>query len=294
MLTPERIGATALRAILIELAVTPKPGLVDRNNSGAHRDMDFLTFQSSAAALSVHFINFAKIGYDFIGEPAELFPVLRKAGILAEQDMFRQTKGINTHKGAIFSVGLVCAAAGFLAKARRQHTILHEEICGFIGEMTEGLCKRELVPLKYGQSLTHGQKVYLQYQVSGPRGEAESGFAGIRASVYPVLSGLLKSGVCPLNDALAHVLLLIMANIVDTNVLYRHNMDMGNYVRRCARSVLEIGGCLNEKGIAAAKAMDADFIRKDISPGGCADLLAVCYCLYCLENDVPNDKGESI
>ncbi|MHC1771151.1 MAG: triphosphoribosyl-dephospho-CoA synthase CitG [Flexilinea sp.] len=283
MLNPEQISSFAMQSLLVELAVTPKPGLVDRNNSGAHRDMDFFTFQISAAALAIHFYHLAKIGYEFYGIPAELFSIIRKAGMDAERDMFAQTGGVNTHKGALFSLGLICAAAGYLCKSPKS-TLPHTEICAFVKEMTNGLCERELVQLEVTERLTHGERMYLQYRVPGIRGEAESGFASVRIFVYPEMSRLLKENRHSLNDILAHGLLLIMANVVDTNVSSRHDMETVVYVQKCAQSVLEKGGCLTQEGIAAAKALDEDFIRKNISPGGCADLLAVSYYLYCLEN----------
>ena len=105
MMTSSEIGRLALEAMLVEVSVTPKPGLVDRNNSGAHRDMDFFTFMKSAASLGESFVNFAEEGRAGGVKgipPAEIFPAVRQIGIEAERRMFRATEGINTHKGEIF------------------------------------------------------------------------------------------------------------------------------------------------------------------------------------------------
>ena len=111
------IARLACQALLYEVATTPKPGLVDRANSGSHRDMDFFTFQASAAALWPYFARCAEIGMDTHSlPPEETFSRLRTPGKLAEGDMLRATAGVNTHKGAIFSMGILCGALGRLER----------------------------------------------------------------------------------------------------------------------------------------------------------------------------------
>ena len=113
-----RIGAAAQRALLYEVSVTPKPGLVDRNNSGAHRDMDFFTFLDSICALGGYFRACARWGLTHPETPArQVLAELQTLGMCAEGEMYRATGGVNTHKGAIFSLGILCAAAGMLAAA---------------------------------------------------------------------------------------------------------------------------------------------------------------------------------
>lgn len=117
MSQPDRVSTyvaeCALEALLLEVAATPKPGLVDRRNNGAHRDMNFYTFIRSALSLRPHFALMAQAGQDLAEKtPQELFNHVRLLGLAAEKDMFAATNNINTHKGALFALGLLCAAAG--------------------------------------------------------------------------------------------------------------------------------------------------------------------------------------
>ena len=107
----QTVAQLACRSLLYEVCVTPKPGLVDRQNSGDHRDMDLFTFLNSAPALFPYFERCVRQGWKET-EPEALFPPLRWEGKLAEQAMLAATGGVNTHKGAIFSMGLCCAALG--------------------------------------------------------------------------------------------------------------------------------------------------------------------------------------
>lgn len=282
-LHPEKIATLALQSLLAELSATPKPGLIDRNNSGAHQDMDFFMMQKSASVLAFYFLQFAEIGRKFHGNAADLFTAVRDKGKIAEDAMFKATSGINTHKGALFSFGIICAAAGYLS-THQYSQVLCKDICDFIREMTEGICRNELVQMKLTGALTHGEAVYLKYQVPGIRGEVENGFPHVRNFAYPILAQLLKEGRYSMDTVFSHTLLYLMANVVDTNVLYRHQMETVTYVQQSAQSVLQKGGCLTDTGLQAVYELDQDFIKKGISPGGCADLLAVTYFLYSLEN----------
>ena len=115
----ELIGLLAQKALILEVCCTPKPGLVDRRNSGSHRDMDIFTFAASTAALQPYFAACARIGIETAGECAQTtFERLRLPGRMAEGVMLDATQGVNTHRGAIFSIGILCAAAGRLDKSR--------------------------------------------------------------------------------------------------------------------------------------------------------------------------------
>ena len=108
------MARTALKSLLYEVSVTPKPGLVDRDNPGAHGDMDYYSFIDSAAALAPYFSRCAALGRDSLCEPGEVLTRLRPLGLEAEEAMKQATGGANTHKGLIFSLGILCAAAGRL------------------------------------------------------------------------------------------------------------------------------------------------------------------------------------
>lgn len=274
----EKLGQYAVYALLAEVSAAPKPGLVDRFNAGAHADMDFFTFMSSSAALAPYFIKCALQGAEFRGgQPRELFQRLRPLGMQAEQAMFEATQGVNTHKGLIFSLGLLCAAAA-CCMAKQEMDRLRpsaDMLCAEISRMTEGLCREELVSLHKTESLTNGERLFREYGFTGIRGEAESGFSTVRRVSLPVFRRLKSARACPINDICVQTLLHLMAVNEDTNVAARHDRDTLAFVRQSARAVLDAGGMLTREGTAMVYALDEEFIRRNISPGGSADLLAV-------------------
>lgn len=279
------IREIALKSILYEVAATPKPGLVDRNNSGAHRDMDFFSFLASSAALSNVFAECALEGISFTSSDfRKLLDRIRPIGIAAEKNMYRATEGINTHKGLIFSLGIVSAAAGNIYSETKNKKIDAEDVCERVKKITEGVTKREFKDLEKKEKLTYGEMLYRTYGIKGIRGEAESGFETVRRVSLPILRKLIKEERNILNDILVQVLLHLMTEVEDSNVLGRHGFKTLDYVRDCARKALDIGGMYTEKGREYVKKMDRDFIEKNISPGGSADLLAVTLMFIFLEN----------
>ena len=272
------IGALALEAMLYEVSATPKPGLVDRRNNGAHGDMDFFTFMSSAAALRKHFDGFAALGREHRHEPLpSLLPCLQKAGLEAERDMFLMTGGVNTHKGMIFSLGILTGAAGW-GKARGE-ALTAEHLGELAAAMCEGLCRKAFGGTCTKNNPTKGEAMYAAYGVTGARGEAEGGFPTARKVALPVYRKLRESSL-GINEVLVETLLHIMANSTDTNILGRHDMQAMEYVRKTAAAALQKGGVHTPEGRGAIDEMDEEFIRRWISPGGCADILAVTHFLY--------------
>ena len=272
----QKIGSLAQYVMLCEVAATPKPGLVDRANSGAHSDMDFFTFLASTAALGNSFAAFASIGENTADlSPKETFRELQREGVAAERLMFSATEGVNTHKGAIFSLGLVCGAVGRL----RDGTASPQRICALIAEFCGGICEEAFARLDCKESLTKGERIYLREGLLGVRGEAERGYRSVLDLSLPLYSGLIYDGV-PLNNALVQTLLHLIAHVDDTNILARHDRATADYVKSSALQTLSLGGMLSKEGKRAVIEMDADFIRNNISPGGSADLLAVTQMLY--------------
>lgn len=279
----QHIAACAVEGMLYEVTATPKPGLVDRDNNGAHHDMDYFTFMSSAAALHDTFDEMAALGMEYSGRPVgELLPQLREAGKRAEERMFLFTNGVNTHKGMIFSLGLLCGCTGYLLGKNPDRQPGSEEICLLAGEMCEGICERDFAGLEEKEQLTKGERMYLDYGYRGVRGVAESGYEVVRAVSLPVYTRLRSMGI-PLNDALVHTLLYLIRNTEDTNIVSRHDRETALYAKEYAKKVLSEGGMLSEKGRHLTWRMDDDFIDRYISPGGCADLLAVTHFLYRME-----------
>jgi triphosphoribosyl-dephospho-CoA synthase CitG len=275
------IGELAVRSLLYEAAATPKPGLVDRENNGAHEDMDFFTFLDSIAALRDSFAAFARVGAETADlPPGSAFRELRREGLSAERRMFAATGGVNTHKGAIFTLGLLCGAAA--RRFARFHAAGSDDVCAAAGELCRGICGETYGGLGGKTALTNGERVYLRYGLRGARGEAEDGFPSVRQISLPIYRELIERGI-PRDDAMAHTLLHLIAAVDDTNVLARHNPETAAYARERAARALEANGMLTEPGRAAIREMDRDFIARRISPGGCADLLAATYFLASVE-----------
>jgi len=271
-------GATAEYAdgaLLVELMLTPKPGLVDRRNCGAHRDMDIHTFLASARAIAPWWPRFVEIGYASAHIAAcEALPLVRPAGVLCEQAMLRATDGVNTHKGAIFSLGLLCFAAGRLSA--HGIALTRERMCSEVAGVCVGLVDRELKGAQKAQ--TAGERAFFRYGFAGARGEAVSAFATERTAALPVYDCLRLQGVDE-DVALLQVLLHLLAVNDDTNLVSRGGFAGLDYVRNYARRLLREGGALAPDGVKKMAAFDDVLIARHLSPGGSADLLGLTWFL---------------
>ncbi|MHA1092563.1 triphosphoribosyl-dephospho-CoA synthase CitG [Enterobacter ludwigii] len=253
---PCDVPGLAEEALWQELALTPKPGLVDKLNNGAHRDMDHALFARSIAAITPWFARFAELGHTHADKPAaEQIRIIRPMGIACEQAMYAATCGVNTHKGGIFALGLLCFAAG-----RVKHATA-ESLCSEVGHLCRGLVARELAA-RSGQA-TAGERQFQRYGLTGARGEAESGFATVRAALAQ------WNG-----HALHDLLLRLMAMNQDSNLVSRGGMEGLRYVQGYARALLTRGWDRD-----ALIQMDNALIERNLSPGGSADLLSVGWVL---------------
>lgn len=278
-----QVSSLAIRSILYEVTVAPKPGLVDRLNCGAHNDMDIFTFIDSASVLQPYFYHCLKKGMDFKGEDfTKLMEEIRPLGIEAERAMFHATEGINTHKGAIFSFGVICAALGSIFLEERTGDLEALTLVNRVKEISKGV-SQELEEAKGKKELTYGEKLYLSYGVKGIRGEVESGFETVMTYSLPLLKDLLRNKEYRINDVLVEVLLVLIRYTEDSNILGRQGLEALDYAQKEAERILKRGGFLSQEGRVLVEEMDKDFIRKNISPGGAADLLAVTLFLYYME-----------
>lgn len=268
------IGNKAVYALICEVYATPKPGLVDRNNTGSHTDMDLRMFVASAEALFPYFTACARIGMETKHRsPAETFDLLRAEGLAAEPVMYAQTNGANTHKGAIFTMGLLCGAAG------RTESSEPERLLAEVRAMTAGLCDRDFAGVHVENAVTAGQKLYIQYGITGVRGQAEAGYPALLHVGLPVLEQGLADGL-DLNDAGCAALLHLLCAVTDTNIIARSDMDTAKAMTdKIAAILLETP--YPDK--AVIEVLDGEFIEKNLSPGGAADLLAATYFLYFLK-----------
>ena len=286
----ERVNSTAMRALCCELATTPKPGLVDRMNCGAHTDMDFFTFIDSMSELLPFFQECAVTGFDcasislntrFYGsgceyvEPPLLLKAIRGAGELAHAKMIRVTGGANTHKGLIFSLGILCAAYGWLVRTKTIFTM---------GELFD-LCRdismpvmSELAEMSIEDARTNGEKVYARYGFTGIRGEVSHGFASVRKYSLPMLCSMLERGHT-MNDAGIAAFIALLAHVDDTTILHRSNAETLRDIQQAAADFLASGPAMSEIKKWAHET-DRQFIERNISAGGCADLLAVTFFVW--------------
>ena len=374
----------AARALLEEVAVTPKPGLVDRANNGAHKDMDFSTFQASAAALTPYWEACFRSGHSERSEesvspaatlerktdpstplrsaqddrqeslpkhadkqclslhaipcpvchsersaesvsPAEAFAKLRPLGKRAERDMLAATGGVNTHKGAIFTLGVLCGAIGRRWTAEEGFPSV-DIILDEAAAMTRQTLEAELPAARWN---TAGETLYRQYGTRGIRGEVADGLPAVREISLPVFKKLLAEGL-DRNHAAAVTLLHLIAKVEDTNLLHRGGPEGAAWAKQAAAALiapachserseesvspaasLERGTdpstplgsaqddrqesrmkyadkrCLSLHAVPSLQEiaeLDRQFIERNLSPGGCADLLAVTLFLERLEN----------
>lgn len=322
---------SALHASLVdEVSATPKPGLVDLHDSGAHTDMDFHTFLDSADAIAPFLASMAELGTEWRltgralpphTKEESLFLAIRPIGIEAEAAMFAATKGVNTHKGMIFSMGTIAAAAGYrfadlflctdgAATAAgdggvSSRILLGEDILNLCMNMCRRPVADDFSAISSAAPKTHGERLYVQYGIRGIRGEAADGFPAVRTCALPFLkrelaeSGISTASITPTastgttaskdwNRICLLTLLRLMANVDDTNILYRTDYCSLLYVRERAKEILAAHPRLDGAGIEALRELNQDFIGRNLSPGGCADLLAITLFLWRLEQFLPD------
>lgn len=261
------IGNLAVQALKLEAGTTPKPGLVDREGNGAHSDMDYAMFLTSSEALRTCFESCAAAG--MAGEKPETF---REIGLAGEQSMYEATNHVNTHKGLIFSMGILCGVLGELVTC--QEAFSEEDVRGRVKALACSLLQGVAV------SETHGQKVLKETGTKGIRGEAESGFGSVFDIGLPALRKALAEGNT-LNDAMIKTLLTLMSQTEDSNVVYRGGPEGLAFVKHQAAEILSLmDGVLTGKDLDRVRAFDTACIEKNLSPGGSADLLALTAMLY--------------
>ncbi len=265
----EKIAGAAQRALLYEVCVSPKPGLVDRFNNGSHRDMDIFSFVDSACTLRPYFRQCVEFGIENAEiAPEELFQLLRLPGMEAEDAMYAATGGVNVHKGAIFSLGVLCAARGRLWAqgeiADRER--MAETVRAMLVDLMEDF--RTNVD-------SVGRKSFRSTGVMGIRGEAAAGFPSVEAGLR-VFGELLKRG-CSVNDAAAAVLLHLICAVEDTNMIKRSSLKRFREIQAQLYASLQDNPA---PSLEAISKLDRRFICENLSPGGSADMLALTLLFY--------------
>ncbi|XJS10542.1 triphosphoribosyl-dephospho-CoA synthase CitG [Aerococcaceae bacterium WGS1372] len=278
------IPQLALKSLFYELSLSPKPGLVDRFNNGSHNDMNFYTFVDSALSFESFFYQYYFAGKELstTTDFRNLFLRSRQIGIDAEEAMFNATGGINTHKGANFSLALILIATGYLVQRdnlpvwSKSNT---DEMFNIIRYMTKDDLLKDFNNLDKKKKLTHGERLFVEHGITGIRGEAVSG--------YPILKDILMPYLRSQKDGLTEytllkALLLVMGNIEDGNIIHRGGFESWEYVKQQALNLynesLDQDDFLN-----AMHKFDQDLIERHLSPGGAADAMSLGIFLYLLE-----------
>lgn len=255
----KRLAQAACDSLLDELYTTPKPGLVDMNNNGAHQDMDVPVFEKSAEALGPYFEDAVQLGMEGC-----CMADLRERGIRAEAEMFVSTGGVNTHKGMIYSMGLLLAGMG---RCLVEGGSCIEHAAALAREDAEARLNKTLAA-----PVTNGGAVYKTYGAKGATGEAAGGFTDAlyclgQLAIYRD-SGCSEPGALALCDS--------MAVLEDTNLLHRGGSEGLSYVQREATRISEMPA---DDRIEALYELDRELISRNLSPGGSADMLALAFLL---------------
>ena len=265
----DHLAQQAVKALMYEVSVTPKPGLVDRKDNGAHKDMNFYTFIDSSTALYDYFKKCALKAIQLSDKtPQQLFGNLRYLGLEAENKMYQHTKGVNTHKGAIFSFGIVIAATAYLSENGRDAKV--EDVLDICAQMAQ-LSMADFENNKAHQSF--GKKIFREKQVTGVRGQAAAGYPAVKA-VFPLFKELMLKGE-GVDASGSKTLLKLISQVQDTNIIKRSDIETLKTMQGKAEEILN--GQDIEKQL---EQLNDEFIKLNISPGGCADLLAMCFLLY--------------
>ena len=276
----EGLAALATQALIAEAELTPKPGLVDQRGAGAHHDLSLPLMRRSANSLKPYFamMAFVSAGCNI---DARLREELAAIGRSAERAMYNVTLGSNTHKGAIWTLGLLVAAA---ALSEHQSATRIASMAGSIARL----------PLRaLPASITHGEVARMRYGASGARGEACNDFPHVIHYGLPKLKERRMAG-CSEQVGQLDALLAMMARLDDTCVLYRGGEEALFVVKSGAEAVLASGGYAYASGRQRLRQLDRELIARHISPGGSADLMAATIFLDALERDQSEETHGTI
>jgi triphosphoribosyl-dephospho-CoA synthase len=256
------LGRAAIVALYDELALEPKPGLVSFADAGSHRDMDAGTFLRSLFALRHFFVRVAAQG-----AASASFEPLAEMGIAAEARMLRATGGVNTHRGAIFTLGLLCAAAGAARASGLDCDAAHLRGT-LMARWGAALAARAATT-----SESHGARAAREHGLRSAAEEAAQGLPTLFDHVLPALRAARRAGADE-RGARLHALFTAMAEVDDTNLVHRGGLQGLRDAKSLARRFLAEGGGLSSDAATRAARVHAVFVERRLSPGGAADLLA--------------------
>jgi triphosphoribosyl-dephospho-CoA synthase len=262
----QHIARCAVRALYAELTLEPKPGLVSLRDSGSHTDMTAATFVKSLFALRHYFGRMARAGA--LAHPIEFLQAL---GLAAEERMLLATGGINTHRGAVFALGLLCAAAGRLAAQGKPLTAQALRAC-LMQQWGAALSLRADAAARAAPT-SNGQRAARRFGLRSAGEEAALGFPTLFEVTLPALHTALQAGHAP-RAARVQAFFATMAVLDDTNTAHRGGWEGVQFVKTSAQAFLDAGGVAQSDWVLQARALHAAFVARRLSPGGAADVLA--------------------
>lgn len=256
---PYLVADLAERALRLELDTTPKPGLVDRQDNGAHKDMDYALMSKSISALRPYLTRLAVESAKDI-DPAKI----KEIGIEAEKAMLKATGGVNTHKGALFCIGLSVAAASCLACST-----------GAVDAYSfKELVSRAASEIPSARG-THGAEAKRSFKAVGALENARAAYPELFTDWLPYYRSL-EGDPFRCHKTLLH----IMTTLDDTNILHRRGAEGLAHAEAEAARLLED---FSESGLSS---LNKDFIRENISPGGSADMLSLTIFIESIINNI--------
>jgi triphosphoribosyl-dephospho-CoA synthase len=271
------LATLAVTALIEEAELTPKPGLVDQRGPGAHADLSLALMRRSARSLRPQFEQMALVSFRQMPNQT-LREQLGAIGRSAERSMLLVTNGANTHRGAIWALGLLVSAAAMEASSPE----VVAERAGQLASLPDWNAPQ--------QQLSNGSRVIERYQVSGARGEAQAGFPHVIAAGLPMLRRSRRRGGSE-TEARLDTLLAIMMSLNDTCLFHRGGRVALNTAQAAAASILASGGTTTIRGWELQRQLDRDLVALNASPGGSADLLAATLLLDFMVNaDLPKTK----
>ena len=272
------VAKLATKALLYEVSISPKAGLVSRLSNGSHRDMDFYTFIDSSLSLSKYFSECFIYGQKNDFYSPNFFKNLRDLGKKAEKEMYEATNGINTHKGTIFSMGILISVLASCLKESKEIDLR------LLSEKIKNMCSPLSNELESTNNFsTYGEKAYKKYHLTGARGLAISGYNIVLLDGINKLKKLTK--ILDFETSCILLLFYYISILDDTNIVNRANFETLKEIQMLCKNLYEdnIKFLSKEKIKNEMSNLNDVFIEKNISAGGSADLLILTIFIYLIK-----------
>lgn len=284
----DRLVQLAQQSLLYEMMAWPKPGLVDPVEHGAHPDMDAFTFVNSSLSLHRYLKQATGLGLQVSQADYPLmFAELREFGKVAEQEMFTATKGVNTHKGAVFSLGILVMAVA--DSWRRLGQVSLTDIQKVVQQMLVDLVKDDMGRLPAKDKQTAGEKQYREYGLTGIRGEAQAGYPTVFNYGLPTMATSKGNW----NTRIIQTFLALARHTEDSTLIKRAGDPAilkwkDEQINRC----LAAGGITTPAGRAVLNDLEQEFSKRHLSLGGTADLVIVTVFLTLVKEELGNGLSD--